>query len=420
MTTNSATRRRWLIIGIIAAIVLAIVVKLMFFSGTAAPKLVTAKVEVADVENTVLATGTLEASELVSVGAQVSGQVKKLHVALGDKVSVGQLIAEIDSVPQQNALRNAEAAIASQQANRAAQQANLKQAELAFKRQADMLAEDATARSEYESAEATLAATRAQIKALDAQIEQATTGLDTARTNLTYARIKAPMNGTVVAVVTKEGQTVNANQSAPTIVKLANLDTITVNAEISEADVTKVKEGQDVYFTILGEPGQRYYATLRAVEPAPDSIETESSNAANATSTAVYYNGLFDVPNPEGRLRIAMTAQVYIVLEQAKDALTIPASAIERGGRGGAARTGSGGARGGDGGGRGERRGPTVLVLGADGKTQSRSIEIGINNKATVQVLSGLKAGEDVVIGEAAEGAAASNNQMRRRGPMGF
>jgi membrane fusion protein, macrolide-specific efflux system len=399
VTTSPATRRRWWIIGAVVLILFIVLIKVIVFPGKEAPKLVTAKAEVADIENTVLATGTLEASELVSVGAQVSGQVKKLHVALGDRVELGQPIAEIDSIPQQNALRNAEAALSSQRANRSVQEANLKQAELAFRRQSDMLAEDATARADYENAEATLNATRAQIKQMDAQIIQATTALDTSRTNLTYTRITAPMSGTVVAVVTKEGQTVNANQSAPTIVKLAKLDTITVNAEISEADVTKVREGQTVYFTILGEPGKRYYATLRTVEPAPDSIETESSgNAAASTSSAVYYNGLFDVPNPDGKLRIAMTAQVYIVLEDAKDALTIPASAVNRG-----------------------RRGPpTVMVVDKNGQPTPRKIEIGINNKATVQVLSGLKAGDEVVIGEAQAGAPSGNNQGRRRGPMGF
>jgi macrolide-specific efflux system membrane fusion protein len=390
-------RRRWPIVAVVALIVIALVVRLVFFSGEEPPRLVTAKAEIADIENTVLATGTLEASELVSVGAQVSGQVVKLHVDLGDRVEAGAPIAEIDSVPQQNALRNAEAALASQRANRAVQEANLKQAEAAFRRQSEMLAADATARADYEAAEAALDATRAQIKALDAQIVQATTSLDTARTNLAYTRITAPMTGTVVAVVTREGQTVNANQSAPTIVKLAKLDTITVNAEISEADVTRVTEGQTVYFTILGEPGKRYYAKLRTVEPAPDSIESENAAGATAAaSSAVYYNGLFDVPNPDGKLRIAMTAQVYIVLEEAKQVLTIPASAVERG-----------------------RGGASVRVVGKDGKPVPRRIEIGINNKATVQVRSGLQPGEEVVIGEAQPGVPI-NTQQRRRGPMGF
>ncbi|MBN8481427.1 MAG: efflux RND transporter periplasmic adaptor subunit, partial [Xanthomonadales bacterium] len=319
-------------IAIAAAVVIAAAtgIKLWLFPAKAAASYVTAPVTVADIEDTVIATGELEALNLVSVGAQVSGRVVALKVAVGDVVTAGQLIAEIDSLPQQNTLRNAEAALQTTQAQRAARVAALRQAELAFKRQQDMLAGEATSRAEYETAEATLATTRADIAALDAQLAQGKIQVDTARLNLGYTKITAPIDGTIVAVVTKEGQTVNANQSAPTIVKLARLDTLTVKAQISEADVPKVKAGQKVWFTILGEPDRRYYAELRAVEPAPESIASESSStsSSSSSSTAIYYNGLFDVPNPEGRLRIAMTAQVNIVLAEAKDALTVPSSAL--------------------------------------------------------------------------------------------
>lgn len=137
------------------------------------------------------------------------------------------------------------------------------------------------------------------------------------------------MDGTVVAIVTEEGQTVNANQTAPTIVKLAKLDTMTIKAQISEADVMKVEKGQTVYFTTLGNSDKKHYAQLRQVEPAPNSINTETTNTSSSSSTAVYYNALFDVPNEDGKLRIDMTAQVYIVLAEAKNVLTIPAAAIQ-------------------------------------------------------------------------------------------
>jgi len=190
-------------------------------------------------------------------------------------------------------------------------------------------------------------------------------------------------------VVVEEGQTVNAMQAAPTIVKLAKLDTITVSAEISEADVIKVKSGQTVYFTILGNPEKRYYGTLRTVEPAPESIETEgtssmSASASSSTSSAVYYNALFEVPNPEGELRISMTAQVYVVLNEAKNALTIPASAL------------------------GERTPDgryIVQVVNAQGRAEPRPIKVGMNNNVVAQVLEGLSAGEQVVVGEAAASA---------------
>lgn len=373
-----------------------------FFKPKAeAPQLLTAEATVSDIENTVLASGTIEARKLVSVGSQASGQVKKLYVELGDKVVAGQMIAQIDQLTQQNSLKNALAALANQQAQRMVQVANLQQSKLVWQRQKNMLAQDATSKADYDTALANYQTAQAQIAAVDAQIKQAQLTVDTAGLNLGYTRITAPMAGTVVAVVAEEGQTVNANQSTPTIIKLANLDTLTVKAEISEADVVKVKAGLPVYFTILGNPDQRYYATLRAIEPAPESISTDTTTSSGS-NTAIYYNGLFDVPNPDGTLRIDMTAQVYIVLDSAKNAVTIPASALSK-----SSGTGK----------------QTVQVVGADGLPQKREVMVGLNNRVTAQIVSGLKAGDKVVIGEGkADGGASSQSKSGggRRGPMGF
>ena len=163
-------------------------------------------VKIGDIEQTVLATGKLKPKELVNVGAQVSGQVTRLHVALGQSVRAGDPIADIDAQPQQQALRAAQAGVDALRAQRSARAATLVQAELAFKRQQMMLAADATARADYEAARATLDAARNDVKGLDAQIVQARTQADIARTNLGYTRIVAPMDGVVVAVVTKQGQ----------------------------------------------------------------------------------------------------------------------------------------------------------------------------------------------------------------------
>lgn len=435
---------------------------------------VTAPVTRGDIEQTVIATGTFEARKLVSVGAQVSGRVVSLKVAVGDVVKEGQLIAEIDSLPQQNNLRNAQAALASSKAQRAAQVATLHQAELTFKRQQEMMAADATSRAEFEAAEAALASARANIRASDAQIEQGTIQVDTATLNLGYTKIIAPMDGTVVAVVTLEGQTVNANQSAPTIIKLATLDTLTIKAQISEADVVKVKPGQKVWFTILGEPDRRYHATLRSVEPAPESIASESassSSSSTSSTTAVYYNGLFDVPNEDGKLRISMTATVNIVLADATDALLVPSSALSAAPRmprtdaatktsnpdtaAPSTRTGAGAApdapvatasdapagagngeasrfqrRGRDGAGRGDRASgdggggmqQVVQVLGADGIAVEKRVRVGINNNISAQILEGLEEGELVILGQGGNAAAVNTNRrnMGMRPPPGF
>ncbi len=418
------------------------------------PQYITAEVTQGDIESSVLATGILEATKMVSVGAQVSGQVRKMYVELGDQVKQGQLIARIDSVRQDNDLKTAAASIKNQMAQLAVRQANLAKVEAEYNRQKAMYAQDATSRSELESAFANYKTAQADITAINAQIEQSRLTLATAKEDLGYTQIVAPMDGTIVAIVTEEGQTVNANQSAPTIVKLAKLDTMTIKAEISEADVMKVEEGQTVYFTTLGNNEKKIYAKLRQVEPAPNSINTDSNTSSSSSSSAVYYNALFDVPNEDGKLRIDMTAQVYIVLDEAKNVLTIPAAAIQgsnrppRANRGEARGEGSRGegspasrpeaesAQGNRPAGerparlnlseaelalieQGKAQRGMVRVLQADGTAKPTPVLIGLNNRATAQVLKGLKRGDQVVI---ADGSDTSNDAAKRggnsRGPM--
>lgn len=339
-----------------------------YASKTAVSYLTTTVVRM-DIEDTVLASGVLYALKTVEVGAQVSGQLKKLHVALGDKVKAGQLLAEIDPVLQQNALKDATAQIDNLQAQKRSKQALLRQYELALQRQRQMAAQDAAPKSDLETAQAQLESTRADIAALEAQIARARIAVDTARANLGYTRIVAPMDGVVISIVTEEGQTVVSAQAAPTILKLANLNTITVKAQISEADIARVRPGQTTYFTTLGDSDTRHYGMLRAIEPGPYST---------STSSAIYYNGLFEVPNPDGTLRVSMTAQVSIVLSEASQALCIPAGAL--------------GDKGADG-----RYFVRVLE---DNLPEQRRVLIGINNHTQAQVLDGLKQGEQVIIGD--------------------
>lgn len=381
---------------ILAGILIAgLLIKVFFFSTTEKPNFITALAIKADVEQTVLADGSIKALKQVNVGAQVSGQIKALHVELGDKVVKGQAIAEIDDLTQQNNLKDAEAGLKSTQAQRTSKLATLKNNQLAFERQRQILAKGVGVQADYDSAKAVLDSTKADIEALDAQIVQAQIAVDTAKLNLGYTQISSPIDGVVVAIPVEEGQTVNAVQSAPTIIKVAQLDIMTIEAQISEADVPKVKVGMPVYFTILGEPGKRYSAKLRAIEPAPDSINTDTTTSTSSTSstTAIYYNGLFDVDNPDGKLRISMTAQVYIILEQAKDAIIIPATAINQ-------MDGQGNA--------------TIRVVDEAGNVTQRKVKTGINNNVDVQILDGLKAGEKVIVSEASGSAQNQSTRMPR------
>ncbi|MCC7634913.1 efflux RND transporter periplasmic adaptor subunit [Stenotrophomonas rhizophila] len=391
------TTRRGRVLLLIAVLMVLAAIVAWSLRKPAAPALATSPVSRGDIAQTVEATGVVDAYKLVSVGAQASGQVKSLKVQLGDTVREGDLIAEIDATTQHNQVLNAQATLDQVKAQRAVQQASLREAELEFARQQQMLAAEATARAEYDAADARLKTARAQVQSFDAQIKGRQTELDTARANLAYTRITAPMNGTVVAVVTEEGRTVNANQTAPTIVMLARLDLVTVNAEVSEADVVKIKSGMPVYFTTLGDPDRRYHGTLRQINPAPASItKKDSTSSDTSTTTAIYYNALFDVENPDGSLRIDMTAQVSVMLRQASGVLIVPAVALGPKSRDGRY---------------------LVRIADADGMPAPRQVKIGINNGAFAEVLSGLEEGDRVVVGEGgAAGGGRSSTSMRMGG----
>ena len=427
-----------IIVAVVCLLTIAVTAWYFFKPQQQQPQYITSEVTRGDIEDSVLATGVLEATKMVSVGAQVSGQVKKMYVKLGDPVKQGQLIAQIDSIRQENDLKTAEASIKNQQAQLAVKQANLAKVQSEYQRQQAMYAQDATSRTELESALASYKTAQAEILAINAQIEQSRLTLATAKEDLGYTQIIAPMDGTIVAIVTEEGQTVNANQSAPTIVKLAKLDTMTIKAEISEADVMKVEQGQIVYFTTLGNSDKKHYAKLRQVEPAPDSINTETSNTSSSSSTAIYYNALFDVPNEDGKLRIDMTAQVYIILNEAKNVLTIPAAAIQSSNRSQAKRSDTAQEQ--------TAKSSTdqtqtdrskrlelsaeekslieqgkaslsmVRVVQADGTAKPQAVLVGLNNRVTAQIIKGLKQGDQVVIADASD---TSNDAAKRSNRAG-
>ncbi|WAT02148.1 efflux RND transporter periplasmic adaptor subunit [Rouxiella chamberiensis] len=264
-------------------------------------------------EDSVLASGTLQPITRVDVGSQASGQLTSLNVNPGDFVKQGQLLGEIDPTLSQNALRDAEVALNSLLAQKRANQALVKRAYLVLQRQRQMYQEHATARQDVETAEADWQVQQAQLASMQAQIRQQQIRVDTARTSLGYTRIVAPVSGTVVSVSTQAGQTVVAAYQIPVILQIADLSVMTVKAQIPEADFSRIRQGLAVCFTTLGAADKRYCSTLRTLEPAPEKI-----------NNALFFNALFDIDNPQGLLRPDMTAQVSIVLDRAENVPTLP------------------------------------------------------------------------------------------------
>jgi macrolide-specific efflux system membrane fusion protein len=351
--------------------------------GKAKVSYTTATVERGDVESTVVAAGIVQALKYVDVGAQTSGKLKSMKVIRGDKVKDNQLLAEIDPVLADTALTAANAALESMTAQRALKQAQLVLAQVQRDRNDAIFAKRLISTSDRDITRAAYDVAFADAASVSAQMKQAAAAVETAKANRGYTQITAPMAGEVVSITLLEGQTLNANQQAPNILRIADISTVTVWAQVSEADIVRVKPGLAVYFSILGD-AKRWNGKIRQVLPTPELI-----------NNVVFYDVLFDIPNPEGILKIQMTAQVFIVLAQAKNVLLIPAAAIGNASEGAAIK---------------------VRVLQADGSIERRAIKIGIKSEISAQVTEGLKENEQVIIGEIApkSGNTASALSARR------
>ena len=359
---------------------------------------ITEEVKRGNIKQTVSATGEIASSHLVEVGAQASGQIKKLYVKLGQKIKKGDLIAEIDSRTQVNTLNTNRAKLETYQAQLASAQIALGTAEKKYAREKALWAKDATSKEELEDAQDALASAKATISELKSSIKQTQISINTAETDLGYTRITAPMDGTVVAIPVEEGQTVNANQSTPTIIQLANLETMLNKMQIAEGDATKVKAGQKVKFTILSEPDQPIEAVLDTIDPGLTTMSQGSySTSTDTTENAIYYYARALVPNEQGKLAIGMTTQNTIEINSADNVLIIPSTAIKK--QGGKS---------------------VVRVQGADGQAKDQEITVGLKDSMHTEVKSGLKAGDKVVLSEmsAAEKANSQNSNMRGGPPM--
>ena len=376
-------------------------------ADNAADRYATAIVQRGDIEEAVTATGVLQPRDYVDVGTQVSGQLRMLHVEIGDRVEKGQLLAEIDPTVYRTRVDADRAQINTLTAQLSDREAQLALAGQQHQRQVNMMREQATTQEALQSAEAALKSAKAQINVLKAQIEQTRSSLRGNEANLGYTKIYAPMAGTVVSISAKQGQTLNANQQAPIILRIADLSTMTVQSQVSEADVSRLRIGMDVYFTTLGSQGKRWTGRLRQINPTPEVV-----------NNVVLYNALFDVENHDGVLMTQMTAQIFFVTAQAKDAVQIPVAALRpvgaRAQAGAPQRPGRGDGKGAPGPGA-ERRAAQpsadrsrfaggramVRVMNEAGTIEEREVQVGVVSRVAAQVLSGLEPGERVVTGTA-------------------
>ena len=329
------------------------------------------------------ATGEIFATELIDVGAQVSGQIKKLYVKLGDQVKKGDMIASIDSSTQQNSIDNKEAQLAIYKAQLESAKVALNISKTQFNRENALFAKNATSKQEFESAKNTYSANSAKIKELEAQIKQTNIELSTAKINLGYTKITAPRDGTIVSVQVEEGQTVNANQTTPTIVNIADLSHVKMKMQIAEGDITKIKVGTPVEYSILSEPTKKFQTTVSSIDPGlttlsdgsygSSSSSKSSYSSSSSSSSAVYYYAQSIVDNKDGILRIGMTTQNELLIANVEDAIIVPSIGIKK-----------------------DENGTFVYVL-KDGKPVKTAVKTGIKDNLDTQIISGINENDEII-----------------------
>ncbi|WP_295660058.1 efflux RND transporter periplasmic adaptor subunit [uncultured Haemophilus sp.] len=341
-----------------------------------------------NVEKTVVASGSVESVNEVDVGAQASGKITKLYVKLGQEIKKGEMIADIDSTTQINTLNTKKAALVSYQAQLKAKKTAYDVALSSYNRLSKLYMQKATSLDSVNTAKSPLDNAKAEMEVIEANIKQAEIEVNTAETNVGYTKITAPMDGTVISVPVSEGQTVNANQTTPTIVTIADLSKMKIKPEISEGDITKVKAGQEVSFTILSDSQTVYHSVIDSVDPAnttiTDSSSTSSStnsSSSSSTTSAIYYYANVLIDNPDRTLRIGMTTENNIKIANAKDVLLISNMAIQK------------------------RDGKSVVnILNDKNQPEQREVETGVQNDFHTEIKSGLNEGEKVIVSQVANG----------------
>lgn len=348
-----------------------------------------------NIEKTVNATGEVKAIELVTVGAQTSGKIEYLPVKVGQRIQKGDLIAQIDSTTQENDVNSTKAKLTSLKAQLNAAEISAKIAEKQFIREQRLLKKNAASQEDFENAKDAFEAAKAKVTELKASIAETALALNTAETNLGYTKITAPLDGVVVSVPVKTGQTVNAAMNTPTIVQIADLSQMEILIEISEGDIGKVHTGAKVTYTVLSAPETVYETTLKSIDPGLTLLTNGEYTEVVGSDEAIYYYGRLVVDNPDGALRIGMTTQNVIYVAQADNVLTVPVLAVKKDGAQ-----------------------SYVNVLTPTG-IQRHAVITGLSDGVDIEIKSGVSDHDTVVIAQMSESEVTKKKDKFKR-PGGF
>ena len=278
----------------------------------------TATLESGNIVSKVTATGKLSAVTVVDVGTQVSGTIKEIYADFNDHVKKGQLIALIDPDVLAAKLEESKANLAVARAAVSRAKANLADSQRNLNRNKELWSRNLIAKSELDTAETTHSVNRASLQEAEARVLQVQAALRQAESNLGYTRILSPEDGVIISREVNVGQTVAASLSTPTLFSIAkDLTDMQIETSVDEADIARVKEGQEVEFTVDAHRGTVFPGTVKQVRIAP-----------GTTDNVVTYPVIISVANPELKLKPGMTANVSVITERRTGVLRVPMAAL--------------------------------------------------------------------------------------------
>lgn len=338
-------------------------------------KYLTETVKKGNISQTITASGTVRSSNRVEVGAQVSGKITSINVSLGQEVKKGDLIATIDSLTQNNNLEEAKSKLKSYEAQRKSAKVKLQVAQSKFNRMSNLYREKSISQDDYESSKEELEIAKASVAEYDELIAQASISVKTAETNLSYTTITSPIDGVIISIPVSVGQTVNSNQSAPTIVQVADINKMLIKAEVAEGDITKVKNGMEVEISSLANPELKYKSTVQSVDLATSTLTDDEYSESVSNSSAVYYYANIILDNTDNNLRIGMTTTNTITIKAENNILLVPTVAVQK-----------------------VDNKNIVKVLKEKNQVETREVIVGISDGLSTEIKDGLKEGEEIIV----------------------
>lgn len=340
------------------------------------------------------ASGTINPVNTVSVGSTVSGLIKAIYVDYNSVVKKGQLLAQIDPANFEAAVQQNQAQINSAESDMAKIQAVTEMSRKTYSRYKNLYKKNFIAKSELDQAESDYLSNLAQIGAARAKINQARASYKTAMTNLGYTKIIAPVDGTIISREIDLGQPVAASFQAPELFTIAqDLTKMQIEVNVSEADIGKVKEGQQVTYTLDGYPDRLFYGKVTQVRISPTTV-----------SNVVTYSVIVGVDNKDLTLKPGMTANVSIITSKSENILCAPSVALKY-----TPETD------------GKKYQSQGLWILANNKPQRIDIETGASDDTNIEVKSDkIKIGDKVIIGASNQVKKDKNSQQRRKPPGMF